>query len=83
MIDTGEARTIPQPQGLGYKVTGWSPIGWFPDGTRLLAQATSLGAEHSSVWVISLLGGAPHEIREGAKYLFVLLRGGYRFWFFA
>jgi hypothetical protein len=25
LIDTGETRTIPQPQGLEYKVTGWSP----------------------------------------------------------
>jgi Tol biopolymer transport system component len=67
LIDTGETRTIPQPQGLEYKVTGWWPVGWFPDGTKLLAQATSLGAEHSSVWVISMLGGTPREIREGAQ----------------
>jgi Tol biopolymer transport system component len=66
LIDTGETRTIPQPQGLAYKVTGWAPAGWFSDGTKFLAQATSLGAEHSSVWVISILGVAPHEIREGA-----------------
>ena len=65
MIDTGDTRTIPQPQGVGCKVTGWWPVGWFPDGTKLLAQATSLGAEHSSLWVISMLGGAPREIREG------------------
>src|SRR5207249_4126665 len=65
VIDTGENRTIPQPQNLAYKVTGWSPVGWFPDGTKLLAQVTSLGAEHSSVWVISMVGGAPREIREG------------------
>ena len=65
LINTGETRTIPRPQGLGQEVTGWSPVGWFPDGTKLLAQATSLGAEHSSVWVISMLGGAPHEIHEG------------------
>ena len=65
LIDSGETRTIPQPHGLGYKVTGWSPVGWFPDGTRLLAQATTpLGAEHSSLWVISLLGSAPREIHE-------------------
>jgi hypothetical protein len=30
-----------------------------------LAQLNFLGAEHSSVWVISLLGGAPREIHEG------------------
>jgi hypothetical protein len=34
VVGTGESRTIPQPQGLEYKVTGWSPVGWFPDGTR-------------------------------------------------
>src|SRR5437899_3832396 len=67
VIDTGENRTIPQPQNLAYKVTGWSPVGWFPDGTKLLAQVTSLGAEHSSVWVISMVGGAPREIREGGS----------------
>lgn len=66
LVDTGETRTIPPPQDVGYKVTGWSPVGWFPDGTKLLVQATSLGAEHSSVWTISMLGGAPREIHEGA-----------------
>ncbi|HXJ93646.1 MAG TPA: protein kinase [Terriglobia bacterium] len=66
LIDTGENRTIPQPEGVGNDVTGWTPVGWFPDGTKLLAQVASLDAEHSSVWVISMLGGAPREIREGA-----------------
>jgi DNA-binding winged helix-turn-helix (wHTH) protein len=65
LIDTGETRTIPRPQHLGEEVTGWSPVGWFPDGTKLLAQATSLDAEYSGVWLISMLGGAPHEIHEG------------------
>jgi serine/threonine protein kinase/Tol biopolymer transport system component len=65
-MDTGEARTIPRPQGKGYEVTGWSPSAWFPDGTKLLAEATSLDGHHSSVWVISLLVGTPHEIREDA-----------------
>jgi len=31
LIDTGENRAIPAPQGLGYKITDWSPVGWFPD----------------------------------------------------
>src|SRR5215813_14358728 len=30
LIDTGETRTIPQPQGVEYKITGWWPVGWFP-----------------------------------------------------
>ena len=65
MIDSGETRTIPQPQGLRYNVTAWLPVGWFPDGTKLLAQATSLGARHSSLWLLSMLGGAPRAIHEG------------------
>jgi Tol biopolymer transport system component len=66
VIDSSETRTIPQPQGMTYEVTSWFPVGWFPDGTKLLAQATSLGAEHSSVWVVSLLGGTPRKIRVSA-----------------
>jgi Tol biopolymer transport system component len=31
-----------------------------------LAQVTSLGEEHSGIWTVSLLGGAPREIRKGA-----------------
>ena len=65
LIDTGETRTISQPQGAGHGVTDWWPVGWFPHWTKLLAQATSLGAEHSSFWVISVLGGAPRRIHEG------------------
>ena len=65
-IESSESRTIAPPGGLDYKVTGWFPVGWFPDGTKLLAQATSLGAEHSGIWVVSILGGAPREIRKGA-----------------
>jgi len=66
LIDSGETWGVPQPQGLGYDVTGWWPVGWFPDGKRLVAQASSLGAEHSGLWVIPVLGGAPREIRESA-----------------
>jgi DNA-binding winged helix-turn-helix (wHTH) protein/Tol biopolymer transport system component len=65
LIDTGETRIIPPPQGVGHDVTGWSPVGWFPDGTKLLAQMTSIGMERSSLWVISVLEGAPRKIREG------------------
>ncbi len=67
LIDTGETRTIPQPQGLGYKVTGWRPVGWFPNGAKLLAEAMSLDSRHSSLWAISMLGGAPREIHDGGS----------------
>jgi len=41
VIDTSENRTIPPPQGLGHDATGWFPVDWFSDGTKLLAQVTS------------------------------------------
>jgi serine/threonine protein kinase len=65
LIDTGETRSIPPPEDPGYQVAAWSPAGWFPDGTKLLAQATSADAQHSGIWVISIISGAPREIHEG------------------
>ena len=65
VIETGETRTIPRPQGLSYEIAEWTPVGWFPDGTRLLAQANSKQGEHSGIWVISVIGGAPREIHDG------------------
>ncbi len=65
LIDTGDTRSIAAPRDAGYRIAAWSPAGWFPDGTRLLAQATSGDAQHSGIWVISVVGGSAREIREG------------------
>ena len=62
---TGESRALPEPQEVQYRDMSWSPVGWLPDGTKLLAQLIPLGAAHSSVWVISMLGGPAREIHEG------------------
>jgi len=67
LIDTGETRTIPRPQGLGYEIAGWAPAAWFPDGTRLVAQGDSQTGEHSGIWVISIMGGAPRQIHDGGS----------------
>jgi serine/threonine protein kinase/Tol biopolymer transport system component len=64
LIATAEMRTIPQPQTLEGRGAEWWIGPWFPDGARFLANATI--EQHTSVWVVSALGGAPHKIRDDA-----------------
>ena len=64
LIATGEMRTIPQPQTLEGRGAEWSIGPWFPDGTRFLTNATI--EQHTSIWVVSAMGGAPHKIRHEA-----------------
>jgi len=64
LIATGEMRTIPQPQMLEGSGAEWSIGPWFPDGTRFLTNATT--EQHTSIWVVSALGGAPRKIRHEA-----------------
>jgi Tol biopolymer transport system component len=44
---------------------------WFPDGTKLLASVTHRESLVPSVWSVSILGGAPRKLREGAEYAVV------------
>src|SRR5207249_2539760 len=64
LIETGETRTVAQPEALGSEAMEWFPAGWFPDGTKFLANAWSPATQRSSIWVVSMLGGAPREIRD-------------------
>jgi eukaryotic-like serine/threonine-protein kinase len=58
------------------------PAAWFPDSARFLANAHSAGAyswygvscegarlplEPGSIWIVSVLGGAPHKLRDNAS----------------
>jgi len=65
LIETGEIQTVPQPEALAGGVV-WQPAAWFPDGTRFVANAEQSGT-HFSVWVVSVLGGASHQIRDNAR----------------
>jgi serine/threonine protein kinase len=65
LIQSGETQTVPQPESLKNSAPSWSVVAWFPDGTRLLAGAT-LPGERSSIWIVSMLGGAPRKIRDQA-----------------
>jgi len=73
LIDTGETRTIPQPDELKGKRVDWDVNAWFPDGTRFLVDshppgidATEWTSQGSSVWIVSMLGGPPRKLRDEA-----------------
>src|SRR5208337_3249582 len=44
----------------------WDVVSWFPDGTRLLADASEQGGQ-KSMWTVSMLGQSPRELRESAS----------------
>jgi eukaryotic-like serine/threonine-protein kinase len=74
-IATGDIQSVPQPPVLNGKNLDWeiNPSGWFPDSVRFLANArppvtfgnnpSSVGA---SIWLVSVLGGAPKKLRDNA-----------------
>ena len=61
LIGTGETHVSPTPAGSRI-----FRLSWFPDGTKLLASAVDK-ANVSSIWSISILGGAPRRLRENAS----------------
>ncbi|HET8926000.1 MAG TPA: protein kinase [Candidatus Acidoferrum sp.] len=73
LIESGETRTIPQPDELKGKWVDWEIGPWFPDGTRFLANTHPPGgdgsnwtSEGTSIWIVSLLGGPPRKLRDAA-----------------
>ncbi len=82
IIETSEIRDVPQPDALQNRQVDWETSAWFPDGTRFLANAhpagqdySEWGSEDTSIWVFSLLGGAPRKIRDEA-YVYSISRDG-------
>lgn len=75
LIETGETRAVPQPEELGGKSVEWGIVPqWFPDSTRFLANASPSGrspafasSQGASIWIISVLGGPPHKLRDAAS----------------
>jgi eukaryotic-like serine/threonine-protein kinase len=74
LIETGETRTIPQPDEIESTSVDWE-IGpwWLPDSTRFLANSHPLGGDveswsskDTSVWIVSVLGGPPQKLRDQA-----------------
>jgi len=65
LIETGQTRTIPQPEALKDGPVEWFVVSWFPDGSRILANARPLG-QRPSVWTVSPANGVLRRIRDDA-----------------
>jgi DNA-binding winged helix-turn-helix (wHTH) protein/Tol biopolymer transport system component len=74
LIATGETRVVPQPKEFtDQNNLVWQSIFWFPDSTRFIANAhhpdpriDHWTSQESSVWIASVLGEAPHRLRDHA-----------------
>jgi serine/threonine protein kinase/Tol biopolymer transport system component len=65
LIDTGETRTLSEPDGLNGIDVGWGAGPWFPDSQRFLGVA-SVAGQRPSTWVFSLAGQPAHKLRDDA-----------------
>jgi eukaryotic-like serine/threonine-protein kinase len=65
LIRTGESRDVPRPEGLGPYPDSWWPNGWFPDGSKFVVDRIEAGLR-SSAWVVSVMGGPPHQLCDDA-----------------
>jgi Tol biopolymer transport system component len=65
LIDTGETRTLSEPDGLSGIDVGWGAGPWFPDSQRFLGVA-SVAGQRPSTWVFSLAGQPAHKLRDDA-----------------
>ncbi len=63
LVETGEMRTLPLPAEVASAHATWLPAAWFPDGTRLLTNLEAAG-KPPSIWILSLIGDAPHKFRD-------------------
>jgi len=73
LLETGEVQVVPQPNLPEGEQVFWELGNWFPDSTRLIANAYPTragGGSYSdvgvSVWVVSVLAVAPHKLRDNA-----------------
>ena len=73
LIETGETRAVPQPDALKEQNVKWEVGVWFPDSTRFLAQVhlaeqewNQWSSQDTSIWVTSVLGGAPRKLRDNS-----------------
>ena len=75
VIETNEVQPVPQPQEFQNNGVTWEVVSksWFPDNARFIATAhpgsESEGAwssKTSSIWMFSMLRGAPQKLRDNA-----------------
>ena len=75
IVDTGEIRTIPPPDLPEGTKVNWEIFHslWFPDSTRFIANAhpadesgSEWGSQTTSIWMVTVNGGAPRKVRDNA-----------------
>ncbi|MFZ0463838.1 MAG: protein kinase [Candidatus Acidiferrales bacterium] len=59
VVDTADTHDVPLPDEIRTRLR---TVSWFPDGQRLVLQSTS-DNEGSILWLSSIFGGAPQELR--------------------
>src|SRR5262249_2363174 len=74
LIETGETRSIPEPEELNGRNVKWVVTVWFPNSARFLANAHPATEEWNewnsgtaSLWSVSVLGGSPSKLRDKAR----------------
>jgi len=74
-IETDETQSVLQPEEFKSNSVAWEIVSaaWFPDSARFVANAHLAGddpqtwsSHASSIWMVSVLGGAPRKLRENA-----------------
>jgi Tol biopolymer transport system component len=78
LIETGEVRSIPEPEELKGRGTGWEIGPWHPDGTRFYVNAHTRSGDGggpssagTSIWSVLVMGGPPRKLREDADVISV------------
>ncbi len=73
LIERGETRPVLPPEEFNNQSVAWQWVAWFPDSTGFVTNAHRSGPDpthwdsaESSIWIASVLGGAPRKIRENA-----------------
>ncbi len=73
VIETGETRPVPKPELPKDQSVKWEVGTWFPDSTRFLVNVhpstedwRDWSSATSSIWVVSVLGGAATKLRDHA-----------------
>jgi serine/threonine protein kinase len=73
LVETGDTQVLPQPALPESQQVYWELGNWFPDSTRLIANAYPMRAggatysdESASVWEVSVLAIPPRKVRDNA-----------------
>jgi DNA-binding winged helix-turn-helix (wHTH) protein/Tol biopolymer transport system component len=73
-IETGETRTVPQPEESKGRQVNWGiATNWVADGSRFIANANVPG-KPSSIWVVPI-AGEPRKLRSDGAYAWAVSRG--------